>query len=70
VEEAARGEDSLDHHLQLGQVVIGRSFAADRAPGFEPLAAGGERADACCNPVGAYEHRVGCEQHRQAQDVS
>ena len=39
-------------HLQLGQVRIGQALARDRPPGHEPLAPGGERADARLHAVG------------------
>ncbi len=64
VEKAPRLAQSLDHDLQLRQVRTGERLACDRPPGFEPLAARGERADSRLYPVGDREKRVRREQRR------
>ena len=51
-EEPSRVADALQHHLKLRHVGIGQRFAADGAPGLEPLHPRGERADAGLGPVG------------------
>ena len=43
-EEAARLEDALQHHLELGHLRVGERLPRDGAPGLEPLPAGGQRA--------------------------
>ena len=57
-------EDALDHHLQLRQMRIGQALARDGAPGLEPLAPGGERADTRLHAVGDDQQRVRSEERR------
>jgi hypothetical protein len=58
IEQPALLQDALEHDLQLGQMGVGELLARDRAPGLEPLAPGGERADAGLDPVRDHEQRV------------
>ena len=64
-EEEPRREDALQHHLQFGLMRAGQGPAGDGAPGFEPLAACGERADAGLGAVGDDERRVHAEEGGQ-----
>ena len=64
VEEALWREDALAHYLQLRQMRIGEALARDGAPGLEPLASGGERANARLHPVGDDQQRVRGEERR------
>ena len=64
-EEAARLEDALQHHLELCHVRVGQRLPRDRAPGLEPLPAGGQRADAGLVPVRDHERLVHGEQGGQ-----
>ena len=63
--KAARLEDALQHHLQLGQVRIGQRLPGDRAPGLEPLPPAGERSDAGLVPVRDHQRLVHGEQRGQ-----
>ena len=58
VEEALRGTEPRDPHLQLRQVRIGQPLARDGPPGLEPFAPGAERAYACLHPIGDGEQRI------------
>ena len=64
-EEAVRRADALQHHLQFGLMRIGQGLAGYGAPGFEPLAACGEGADAGLGAVGDDERFVHAEQGGQ-----
>ena len=61
-EEEPRREDALQHYLQLGHTPVGQGLAGYGAPGFEPLAACGEGADAGLGAVGNDERLVHAEQ--------
>ena len=69
VKQAARVEDAFKHDLQLREMGVGQALARDCTPGFEPLAAGGEGADARLHAVGDHQHGVEGEQRRQLRLV-
>ena len=62
VEEPAAFEYALEHGFQFGRSLRREIVAVDCAPGHEPLAVGGQRADARGDAVGDHQRRVGAEQ--------
>ena len=62
IEEAPLVENSLDHDLEFRQVIFSERLARDRAPGFEPLPARAERADARLDSVRNQQRLVVSEQ--------
>ena len=57
-EEAARGADAFQHHLQLGHMRIGQRLSGDRAPGLEPFPPSREGADASLHTVRDDQGRI------------
>lgn len=62
VEEALLRKQALDDYLHFRNGAGRQFFAVNRAPGFEPLASGAERADARLNAIRRHEHCVGGKQ--------
>ena len=55
-------EHALQHHLELGQVLVGQRLPGNRAPWFEPLLPRRQRADSGFRPVRDHEHFIHGEQ--------
>src|SRR5262245_48802178 len=70
VEEALRREDAFAHYLQLRQIRISEALARDGAPGLEPLAPGGKRADTRLHAVGDDKQSVHSKERRDLGLVS
>ena len=64
IEEATAVEHTLEHRFQFRRALGHHIVARYRAPRHEPLAVGGQRADASRNAVGDHQRRVGAEQRR------
>ena len=62
VEEPPPVEGPLDHHLKLAEPVVRQPRPVNRPPRHEPLAVGGEGADARVNAVGDDQRLVEGEQ--------
>ena len=68
-QEAARLEGSRQHHLELGHERVRQGLSCDGAPWFEPLPAGGQRADAGLVPVRDHQSLIHREQGGQLRLV-
>ena len=69
IEEAAAVKHTLEHRLQFRRALGRRRIARHRPPRHEPLAVGGQRADARRNAVRDHQRRVGAEQRRDLRLV-
>ena len=69
VEEPAGLEHALEHGFQFRRALRREIVAGDRAPGHEPLAVGGQRADPRREAVGDHQRGVGAKQRRDLRLV-